>query len=75
MLGRGFILGVAWLFWFVGGIAYAQMHGPVRPWLSEMSQVDKLFIAAWVIVSASLLFYAIAFTLRGLAGSKTLPRV
>ena len=71
---RGFMLSAAWLAWFLAGYAYAQFHGPIPSFFNRMSQVEKVASAFWFVVSTSLLYYAIAITIRGLTGSSIRPR-
>ena len=73
-LMRGLIFGAAWLVWVSGGYAYALMHSPVRAWLSDAAPLVKVAVVVWVFVSASLLFCALMYTIRGFARSHNQPR-
>jgi len=73
-LARGIILGLAWLAWFFAGFAYGQMHGPIKAFLGSMSQQQTAFFACWLLVSISLLYYAVVTIIRGLTGSSNRPR-
>jgi hypothetical protein len=73
-LGRGLIVAAAWLVWFFTGYAYAQMHGPIKSFLSTMSRAETAVFACWLLVSTCLLYYAVAAIIRGLASSPNQPR-
>ena len=68
VLGRGLLLGAAWLFWFLGGLAYVLSQGPIRSVLDGLSGPENAVLAVWLFVSTTLLFYAIVFIVRGIGG-------
>ena len=63
-LGRGLVIGVAWLTWFLAGYVYATMHGPMSTLASRLSPPEKIAFAIWLLVSATLLFYAVVHLIR-----------
>lgn len=74
-LGRGLFFGAAWLLWLLAGYAYVRMHNAIPgEFLHSLSQAGKIMVGGWVLVSTTLLFYAIALTIRGFAGQSGAPR-
>ena len=70
----GFVVaGKPWVAWFAAGALYASGHGDIRTYLNNLPQDTKLAFYAWLLVSTSLLYYAVLFLFRGLLKGSPRP--
>jgi hypothetical protein len=67
---RGLVFLVAWLVWFGSGAAYAYAGHPGSFSLADTTPAFKIFFAIWLLVSTSLLFYAILTLGRSFASRR-----
>ena len=71
---KGCLLAVVWLFWFFGGVLYASADGPIDAFLYNMPTNIQTYFGAWLLVSTTLLFFAIVLLIRGWFGGPTYRR-